>query len=64
MNRLLSVMAFPILLTGCGLGTGPDVRAYNTGLFRHPQDAMICEGPPQAYELEPSIVQARTAASN
>jgi hypothetical protein len=63
-NRLLSVLAFPVLLAGCGLGAGSDVRAYNTCLSRHPQDAVVCEGPRQAYELEPSIVQARSVADS
>jgi hypothetical protein len=64
MNRLLAVLAFPVLLTGCGLGMGRDVRAYNTCLSRHPQDGVVCEGPRQAYELDPSIVQARSVAES
>ena len=38
-----------------------DVRAYNTCLARHPEDALVCEGPRQAYEVDPTIVQARLA---
>jgi hypothetical protein len=53
-NRLLPVMAFLVLLSGCGLGAGPDVRVYKTCLSGHSQDAVVCEGPRQAYELEPS----------
>jgi len=62
MKRLLIVLALPVLLADCGLGAGLDVRAYDTCLSRHPQDAVVCEGPRRAYELEPSIVQARSVA--
>jgi hypothetical protein len=60
-KRLLIVAAFLIILGGCGLGTDRDVRAYNTCLARHPEDAAVCEGPRQAYEVDPSMVQARSA---
>jgi hypothetical protein len=52
---------FPVLVSGCGLGEGLNVRAYNNCLARHPE-AVVCEGPLQAYEVDPSIVQARSAA--
>jgi len=58
-ERLLTVLAFPVLLDGWARWDS-DVRAYNTCLSRHPQDAVVCEGPRQAYELEPSIVRARS----
>ena len=58
-KRLLMVSAFLVVLSGCGMGR--DVRAYNTCLARHPEDAVVCEGPRQAYEVEPTIVQARLA---
>jgi hypothetical protein len=60
-KRLLIVSAFLVVLSGCGLGEGRDVRAYNTCLARHPQDVVVCEGPRQAYEVDPTIVQARLA---
>jgi hypothetical protein len=60
-KRLLMVSAFLVVLSGCGLGMGRDVRAYNTCLARHPEDAVVCEGPRQAYEVDPTIVQARLA---
>ena len=62
-KRLLVVLALSVLLGGCSLAVGQDARAYNTCLSRHPDDTMVCEGPRQAYELEPSIVQPRSVAS-
>ena len=64
MQRLLIVSgAFLVVLSGCGLGDGRDVRAYNTCLARHPQDVVVCEGPRQAYEVDPTIIQARSATA-
>ena len=60
---LFVVLALSVLLGGCGLTVGQDVRAYNTCLTRHPDDTMVCEGPREAYELDPSIVQPRSVAS-
>jgi hypothetical protein len=62
-KRLLIVSAFPLLLNGCGLAAGRDVRAYDTCLARHPQDPVVCEGPRQAYEVDNSILQANSATS-
>ncbi len=63
MKRLLIVLAFSVLLSDCSLGAGRDVRAYNTCLARHPQDAVVCEGPRQAYEVDNSLLQANSATS-
>jgi hypothetical protein len=60
-KQLLIVSAFLVVLSGCGLDVGRDVRAYNTCLSRHPQDVVVCEGPRQAYEVDPSLVQASSA---
>jgi len=60
-KRLLIVSALSALVGGCGLGTGLDVRAYKTCLSRHPHDAVVCEGPRQAYEADPPVVPARSA---
>jgi hypothetical protein len=62
MPRLLIISLLPLLLAGCDLGTGLDVRAYNTCLSRHPQDEVVCEGPRQAYEVDETAVQTRSAA--
>jgi hypothetical protein len=62
-KRLFTVLALSVLLGGCGLAVGQDTRAYNTCLSRHPDDTVVCEGPRQAYELDPSVVQARSVAT-
>lgn len=62
-KRLLIVSALSILLSGCGLAAGRDLRAYNTCVARHPQDAVVCEGPRQAYELDSSVFLANSATS-
>ena len=61
-KRLLIVSLLSIPLSGCGLAGGRDVRAYNTCLTRHPQDAVVCEGPRQAYEVDTSTYRATAAA--
>jgi hypothetical protein len=50
-------------VSGLGLGAGLDVRAYDNCLARHPQDTLVCEGPRQAYEVGPTIVQARSTTT-
>ena len=62
-RRLLIVSALSVLTGGCGIAVGQDVRAYDACLSRHPHDTVVCEGPRQAYELEPSVVQQRSVAS-
>ena len=62
-KRLLIVSLLSILLSGCGFAGGRDVRAYNSCLTRHPQDAVVCEGPRQAYEADNSVLQANSATS-
>jgi hypothetical protein len=59
-KRLLIVSASLVTLSGCGLGEGLNIRAYNNCLARHPEDAVVCEGPRQAYEVDPTIVRARS----
>ena len=63
MKRLLIVSLLSVLLSGCGLAAGRDVRAYNTCLVRHPQEAVVCEGPRQAYEVDDSVLQANSATN-
>ena len=62
MNRLPIVSVLAILLSGCSLATDRGVRAYNACLARHPQDVVLCEGPRQAYEIDSSTFQTRSAA--
>jgi hypothetical protein len=54
-------MSNKVLKRGCSLAVGQDVRTYDTCLSRHPDDTTVCEGPRQADELEPSVVQPRSA---
>ena len=63
-RRLIILSALAALVTGCGLSESLDIRAYNICVARHPEDAVVCEGPRQAYELDPSIVQARSVADS
>ena len=62
-KRLLIVLVLSVPASGCGLPMRRDVQAYNTCVSRHPHDTVVCEGPRQAYELDPSIVQLRSVAS-
>jgi hypothetical protein len=62
MKHLVVASAVAILLTGCGLPADRDVRAYGACVSRHPQEAALCEGPRQAYEVDTSTYQARAAA--
>ena len=62
LQQLLRVTVLSIALAGCGFATSRDVRAYNVCISRHPQEVPVCEGPRQAYELDPAAFQARAAA--
>jgi len=44
-KHLLIISALTIVLTGCGFPAGRDVRAYDTCMSLHPQEAALCEGP-------------------
>ena len=61
-KHLVVASALAILVTGCGLPAGRDVRAYEACMSRHPQEAALCEGPRQAYDLDTSTYQATAAA--
>ena len=60
-EQLLILSALLIALAGCALPPTRDVRAYNTCTARHPQELAVCEGPRQAYELNPTAFEARAA---
>ena len=49
-------------LMGCSFAASRDVLAYDACIARHPQDTVVCEGPRQAYELDPAAFQARADA--
>src|SRR5271156_4578435 len=61
-KHLLIISALTIVLAGCGLPAGRDVRAYDTCMSRHPQEAALCEGPRQAYDVDTSTYQAKATA--
>ncbi len=63
-KHLVVASALAILVTGCGLPAGRDARAYDACMSRHPQEAALCEGPRQAYEVDTSTYQATAAAIN
>jgi hypothetical protein len=58
-RHLLIASAVAILLAGCGLPAERNVQAYEACMSRHPQEAALCEGPRDAYEVDTSIYQAR-----
>src|SRR5215470_3931481 len=62
--QLLSVLALAIAVSGCVSPKNLDVLAYDTCIARHPRDVALCEGPRQAYELEPTAFQAKVAGIN
>jgi hypothetical protein len=62
LKHLFIASALTIILTACGLPAERDVRAYNACMSRHPQEAALCEGPRQAYEVDTATFQARATA--
>ena len=61
--KLLPVVsALAIALAGCGSPPTLNVAAYDACAARHPQEIAICEGPRQAYELDPTAFEARATA--
>ena len=59
MKELLIASLVTIALTGCSDPTSRDVLAYDACVARHQQELAVCEGPRQAYELDPIALQAR-----
>jgi hypothetical protein len=55
------VSAIAVILSSCSHASDRDVLAYHACLARHPRDVVLCEGPRQAYEIDPSLL-ARPAA--
>jgi hypothetical protein len=62
LKPLLILSTLAIALNGCGLPTNRDLRAYDACVARHPWEIAVCEGPRQAYELNPTGFEARAAA--
>ena len=63
-KQLLILSVIAIVLTGCSLSAGRDVRAYNACVARHPHEAALCEGPRQAYEVDAATLQAGAGSIN
>jgi hypothetical protein len=63
-KQLLILSTLAIVLTGCGLPSGRDVRAYNACVARHPQEAALCDGPRQAYEVDAATLQVGAGSIN
>jgi len=63
-KQLLILSTIAIVLTGCSLSAGRDVRAYNACVARHPHEAALCEGPRQAYEVDAATLQAGAGSIN
>ena len=61
-KHLVVASALAVVVTGCGLPADRAVRAYNGCMSRHPQEAALCEGPRQAYEVDTSTYRATAAA--
>jgi hypothetical protein len=49
-------------LMGCSFPASRDVIAFDACVARHPQETAVCEGPRQAYEIDPTVFQARADA--
>jgi hypothetical protein len=62
-QQLLIASALSLIVSACTLPLDRETRAYNTCLARHPQEAAVCEGPRQAYEIDASDIPARATAN-
>jgi hypothetical protein len=62
-QKLLIASALSLIVSACSLPPDRDTRAHNVCLARHAQEAALCEGPRQAYEVNASDIPARAIAS-
>jgi hypothetical protein len=63
-QQLLIASALSLIVSACSLPVDRETRAYNVCVARHPQEAAVCEGPRQAYEVDASDIPARATASS
>jgi hypothetical protein len=59
-KQRLILLALSACMAGCSFAADRDTRAYNMCLRRHPQDALVCDGPRQAYQFDGSVLQAHS----
>jgi len=64
LRELLVASTLAVALSSCGSSASRDVLAYEACLARHPKEVALCEGPRQAYELNPTAFQERASAFN
>jgi hypothetical protein len=64
LKQAISIALLAFAMTGCSYSASRDVRAYDACIARHPQEVAVCEGPRQAYELDPTAFTARAAATS
>jgi len=62
LQRLLIASALSLIVGACTLPADRDARAYSVCLARHSGDALVCEGPRQAFEVDASDIPARATA--
>ena len=62
MQKLLIASALSLIVSACSLSVDRETRAYYVCLARHPQEAALCEGPRQAYDVDASDIPARATA--
>src|SRR5271156_6793545 len=55
-QKLLIASALSLIVSACSRPADRETRTYNTCLARHPQEAVVCEGPRQAYEVDASDI--------
>jgi hypothetical protein len=48
-----------LLFSGCSPTPDRNVRAFNACVTRHAQDAVVCEAPLQAYQVDAPTLAAR-----
>jgi hypothetical protein len=63
LNQLLGALVLTSALIGCGTPASRDVLACDACITRHPQEVALCEGPRQAYQLDPAAFQASAATA-
>jgi hypothetical protein len=63
LNQLLCALVLTSALIGCSSPASRDVLAYDACIARHPQELALCEGPRQAYQLDPAAFQSRAVSA-